>query len=262
MTRGYLVFAQGGYVELAELLAKSIKATQTTVTNISIVTDQKVNSTLFDYVIAIPTVDMAERFNWKVHNRAYSYDLSPYDETVMLDADMIFLDDVSHWWDSLSQHPLLITNKVKTYRNTWVTNSPYRKTFVSNKLPNCYSAFCYFKKDPSTYEFFELLKSIIANWDSWVMRYAPEDRQAWPSIDLGMAIAVKVLDLDVFTPFNYPTFTHMKSGCQGWGYYSERWRTHLGCYVNNGQLKLGNFTQSGILHYVDKEFNNELLHLF
>ena len=241
MSKGYLVIAQGNYVEMAELLSKSIKSTQSTVNNVHIITD-------FEGDVML--------------NRTQIYDLSPFDETVMLDADMIFLDDVSHWWDHLSKHPLVITNTVQTYRGETVKYSPYRKTFVSNDLPNCYSAFTYFKKEPVAEEFFALLKNIIENWQEWTVRYAPEDRQSWPSIDLAMAIAVKVLDIDAFSPLEFPTFTHMKSGCQGWASYSEDWLKHLGCYIVDGRLRLGNYNQSGILHYVDKNLSNELLHLF
>jgi len=242
MSRGYLIFAQGKYIEMAKLLSKSISKTQSNITNVTIITESYSDNVMLD--------------------RTKAYELSPYDETVLLDADMIFLDDVSHWWNHLSKFPLLITSKVKTYRDEWVMYSPYRKTFVSNDLPNCYSAFCYFKKDPQVAEFFKLLESIILNWDEWTMLYALEDRQQWPSIDLAMAIAVKILDLDVTNKLDYPTFTHMKSGCQGWGYYDEIWRKQLGIYISNDRLRLGNYLQSGILHYVDKEVSNELLRLF
>ena len=196
MTRGYLVFAQGDYMKMAELLVRSIQVTQSTVKEITIIQESYTGNIMQD--------------------RTMAYDLSPYDETVLLDADMIFLSDVSHWWEHLSKYNLVITDRVKTYRNTWVTESPYRKTFVKNNLSNCYSAFCYFKKDPQSKEFFTLLYEIIENWDEWTIRYAPEDRQRWPSIDLAMAIAVNILDINPTNKLDYPTFTHMKSGCQGW----------------------------------------------
>jgi hypothetical protein len=241
MTQGYLIFAKGDdYLQMANLLADSIRSSQSTIKDVTIISDLTSTNIMAD--------------------RARAYELSPYDETVMLDADMIFLDDVSHWWKHLSRYPIVITNKVKNYRGTWVTKSPYRKTFVSNRLPNCYSGFCYFKKGPEAEEFFKLIKEIIANWEDWTIRFAPEDRQRWPSLDLAMAIASHVLDLD-FNQLDYPTFTHMKSGCQGWNYYNENWRAHLGLYVTDGKVRLGNYIQTGILHYVNKEVSNELLRL-
>lgn len=260
--RGYLVLAQGDYIRHAELLAKSIKATQSAVSQISVITDQPCDYSLFDRVIALPNIDLSQGSNWKIHNRAYFYDLTPYTETVILDADMIFLDDVSHWWTLMARYDLLITDRVKTYKNTWVTYNPYRKAFKNNSLPNLYSAFCYFKKTSTAAEFFELVKVIITNWEQYSLLYAYNDRQSWPSLDLAFAIAVSILGLDVSSGLDYPTFTHMKSGCQGWENYDERWRTHIACYTNNGRLRLGGSIQTGILHYVDKELVNELSSLF
>lgn len=255
MSKGYIIFAQGQFIDMAVLLAKSIKATQSSVSNVSLITDQLYEGDLFDHIIPISG-------NNVIYNRTQIYKLSPYEETVMLDADMLFLSDVSHWWDHFNKYDLLVTNKVNTYRGDLVTSTFYRKTFVSNQLANCYCAFTYFKKSSTAEEFFNLLSSIVTNWDDWTMRYAPEDRQTWPSIDVAMGMAVNLLDINVFSPLDYPTFTHLKSGCQGWANFSEDWRTHLGVYISSGQLRLGNHIQSGILHYVDKKVSNELLHLF
>ena len=101
MTRGYVVMAHGGYVDMATALAESIKKTQGEVSGISIITDQPCDSKLFDHVIPVG-IDITSNTAWKIHNRAFFYDLSPYDETVILDADMLFIDDVSHWWDHFS----------------------------------------------------------------------------------------------------------------------------------------------------------------
>lgn len=256
MSRGYLVMAQGNYLDMAVTLAESIKKTQSEVNNISIIVDCDVSEhPAVDHFIQLST-DMSGNAEWKIHNRCQFYNLTPYDETVILDADMLFLTDVSHWWQHLSEHELLITSKVKTYRNTWITSSPYRETFVSNRLPDLYSAFTYFRKGNMSAQFFELLTSIVSNWEAWIKVYAPEDPQPWPSIDLAMAIAVDIMGIEsqVTTTRGYPTFIHMKSGCQGWYSYGEDWRNRLGVYVSQHQLRLGNYLQSGILHYVLKDF--------
>jgi len=264
MTRGYLVMAQGPYLKQAEALAMSIKKTQCTVNNISIITDGDADATLFDQVIEIPSIDLAKNSNWKIHNRVFFYDLSPYDETVILDADMLFLSDVSHWWDMMSKYDLLITDKVKTFRGEWVTQTPYRDMFKNNQLANTYSAFTYFKKTDMPKEFFDLLKSIVINWHAWTIRYAPNSRQDKPSIDVAMGIAVKVMGIEeqVFSKVDYPTFTHMKGGCQGWKRKTDEWADILGVYTGNNEIKIGPYKQTGILHYVKKDFvDNKILEL-
>lgn len=256
MSRGYLVMAQGDYLNMAIALAESIKKTQSTVNNISIIVDCEVTKhSAVDHFIGLEN-DMSGDDKWKIHNRCQFYDLSPYDETVILDADMLFLSDVSGWWDMMSKYDMLITSKVKTYRDEWVDHSPYRKTFIANNMPNTYSAFTYFKKTHQNKTFFNLLKSIIANWNAWSVRYTPESRQMFPSIDLAMSMAVKILDIEseVTTLADFPTFTHMKGGCQGWRTPSEPWDTVLNKYHTSQGIKLGPYLQSGILHYVQKDF--------
>ena len=252
--------AQGSsYFKQAVALAKSIKETQSSVNLVAVITDQIATSEYIDRIIDIGE-DLAVDSKWKIHNRCKFYDLSPFNETVILDSDMLFLEDVSHWWEHLSKFDMLCTDKVQTYRGDWVTKSPYRETFVSNQLPNVYSAFTYFKKTELAHNVFELVKRIIEHWDDWSSRFAPENRQVFPSIDLALAIAIKVLGVedDVSSPLDYPTFTHMKSGCQGWKNYSEDWRVHIGVYTGGHGIRLGNHLQRGILHYVNKNFLEEL----
>lgn len=262
MKQGYLVLAQGGYAKMAEKLAESIKQTQSNGLGLSIITDETVDPTLFDHVIPMPSQDLAEGQDWKIHNRVFFYDLTPYEETVILDADMLFLSDVSHWWKLFESYDLLLTNKVKTYRNTWVVNSPYRKTFRANQLPDVYSAFTYFKKSEVAHEFFKVVKQIIVDWDRWTIQFAPIARQKFPSIDLSMSIALKVLDLEhtATTVLDFPTFTHMKTKCQGWKNAPVDWTKLVGVYRHkNGNIEIGSYQQTGILHYVNKDFHDSIL---
>ncbi len=261
MSKGYLIMAQGlQYLKMATALAKSIKQSQCVVNSVAVITDQEdAASEYFDHVIKLET-DLSGDAEWKIHNRCQFYDLTPFDETVILDADMIFIDDVSHWWSYFSRYNFLVTNKVRTYRDEAVTFSPYRKTFVENSLPNVYSAFTYFKKSELAETIFNLTKSIITNWDDYIDRFAPESKQEFPSLDLALAVAIDILDVEdeITSHTDFPTFTHMKSGCQGWKNYSEDWKVHLGIYQSSNGLRLGNHLQSGILHYVDKEFLQRL----
>jgi hypothetical protein len=165
----------------------------------------------------------------------------------------IFLDNIDHWWTHLARFPLLITNKVKTHRGERITDTPFRITFDSNDLPSCYSAFAYFKRDPMVEKFFKLLHEIVTNWETWSWKYTPINRQPTPSIDVAMGIAVAHMGLTPFTPLDYPTFTHMKP---------ESWRTAIPSEITDKQIKIGNYIQTGILHYVDKDMVDELSKAF
>ena len=90
---------------------------------------------IFDHVIEIPFEDDAELSDWKVENKWKYFHFTPYDETVILDTDMLFTSDVSHWWDVMSKQDVVATTKVLTYRHELITSDYMRKTFTQNNLP-------------------------------------------------------------------------------------------------------------------------------
>lgn len=271
MSKGYLILAQNSgpndYVSMAAAAALSIKATQSKVNNVTLITDildavpHHYRDGVFDQMLPIKWYDDALNSDWKIENRWKLYHMTPYEETVVIDADMLFLSDVSHWWDYMGKNfDLLITDKVFTYRNELVIDSYYRKTFRDNNLPNCYSAFTYFKKSDVAKEFWALVEIIVKDWKEFYQKFIKESKPKNLSIDVAFALAVKILGIEdqVFSSFEYPTFTHMKSRDQGWMTHSDNWMDHAGVYFNDKcQLKIGNYQQMGIFHYTEKKFLNE-----
>ena len=266
MTKGYLIFAQNNksddYVRMAYVLAMSIKLTQKTISNVTLVTDipdavKHHWREVFDDVISIPWNDDAWFSSWKVENRWKLYTISPYDETVILDADMLFLSDVSHWWNYLSNHNMCFVTQSKTYRGEIANDSFYRQTFIENNLPNVYSAFFYFKKSDETSEYWNTVKTITLNWKPFYKKFLPLETPKRLSMDVVFALAAKIHGLsdDIISSFDYPTITHMKSHAQNWDVSDSKWNYQIGAYMNdNGLLKIGNYQQSGIFHYTEKDF--------
>jgi len=270
MTRGYLILAQNNgdhdYLKLAYVLALSIKVTQSKVASVSLVTDvvdavPKHYRDVFDYVIEIPWYDDALESTWKIENRWKLYHATPYDETVILDSDMLFLSDVSDWWDYLAEnHDLCFTTSVRTYRDEIVTGDYYRKAFVSNRLPNFYSAFAYFKKTEKAREYWELVEIISKNWREYYQKFLINDRPKFLSMDIVFALAAKIMCIEdeMTSGFDHLNFVHMKPKIQNWRNASDDWTLHVGIYLNErGNLKIGNYQQHGIFHYTDKNFMME-----
>ena len=177
---------------------------------------------------------------------------------MVLDTDMLVLQDISSWWKFLENYKLYFTSKVFTYRGEVVTSDYYRKTFIANNLPNLYSGLHYFEKSDLALEFYTWLELVMQNWELFYGLYAKENYPGRSSVDVSAAIVAKILDCDAditnkYT--NFPTFTHMKTYAQNWSKPKERWQDCVGVYINrNCEIKLGNFTQSGILHYTEKDF--------
>jgi hypothetical protein len=267
MSKGYLIFAQNNknddYIKMAYILALSIKVTQQEVNNVSLVTDivdvvPQHYRDVFDNVIALPWNDDSYFSEWKIENRWKLYLISPYEETVILDSDMLFLTDVSHWWDYLSKHhDMCFVTKALTYRNELSDDSYYRKAFIENNLPNVYSAFFYFKKSQEIAIFWETVKNIVRNWKEFYVKFLPHSMPKHLSMDVVFALAVKLhgLENEIVSSFDYPTITHMKPYAQNWKSPPDKWRKQVGAYLDKrGFLKIGNHQQSGIFHYTEKEF--------
>ena len=273
MTKGIVVVAQNtkktNYVQQAYLLAMSVRVSNPDL-KISIVTNNRVPieyKTFFDKIIKIPWTDSAKNSNWKVENRWKVYHVTPYDETIVLDTDMLVLQDISSWWNFLSNYDLFFTSRVETYRRETVTGDYYRKTFVVNKLPNLYSGLYYFKKCEKSHEFFSWLELVTNNWELFYGKYTPKNYNNWLSFDVSAAIVTKILDIEheiTNKKTTIPTFTHMKPKIQGWNESIDRWQDAVGVYFSKDcKLKIGNHQQTGIFHYTENDFvTEEILQTF
>ena len=115
MTKGIVLLAQNNetddYVLQACLLAMSAKVHNKV--QISVITNDDVPQEyvdLFDQIIPIPFGDAADDSEWKVENRWKIYHASPYDETIVMDTDMLVLQNIDVWWEFLSNYEIFYTN--------------------------------------------------------------------------------------------------------------------------------------------------------
>jgi hypothetical protein len=269
--RGFFTFAQNtdqiDYVRHAYGLALSLKYTQVEVPYLSIgitpgtTVDEKY-AWAFDNIIEIYWKDDAVNSKWKLENEWKSIWMSPYEETIKLDCDMLFFTDISLWWQSLSDgyDDMVFANMALNWTGAPVTSDYYRKVFTKNQLPNVYSAFTYFRKSKECYDFFTLASYIFWNWQTFFEKFLiAEDRPNFPSTDVIYALAAKILDDDgkFYTPRIMPVFTHMKSQLQGWNFQSvsDDWQDHISVFFNpEASCSLGHHKQFYPLHYHIKSF--------
>lgn len=264
MSKGFLVLAQNNnetdYVKQAYFLAKSLHRSQKSVKNITLVTNDIVPEeykSVFDSIVEIPFGDQASQSTWKVENRWKLYHASPYEETIVFDADMLVTTDLTHCWRFVKDRDLFFTSVVTNYKGNIVKDTVYRKMFVENNLPNLYSGFFYFKKSDKSKDFFKLLEYISYNWERFFFEIAPKQMQKFFSIDVAVSIAVKILDIEEQvshrnSPFK---FVHMKPALQEWGITPASCYSQIQSYYNkNNELYVGNFKQLGVFHYVEDEF--------
>jgi hypothetical protein len=289
--RGYITLAQNStsnYVRMAYALALSLKATQSGVSDLSImvtpgtvIPEEYVSA--FDQIIEIPWHDDAGDAEWKIHNKWKVYHCTPYIETILLDADMIFPTDVSHWWDLMDDRSVWFTTKPVTYQDEIITPGRYRGAFIENQLPMVYTAFAYFKQCDETTEFFDMVRRVYHNWKElfniYHTRTADDDlllamathrsslRWNWShfmyryprevSGDLAFSIATKILGKeDQYADGSIiPTFTHMKTHDFQIQTDAEDWTELFPCSMQNDlTLQVNGFRQRYPFHYVEKDW--------
>ena len=262
MNFGYLIVVseseKSNYAKLAYALALSIKNTQKPgYDRVALVISDKdrikeySSPWVFDHII-----EWSEETHW--NGRSHMDELSPFDYTVCLDADMLFMRDYSHWVDYFVENcELYIANRAYTYRGNVVTSDYYRKCFTANELPNLYSFYTFFKKDSKlAREFFALQRAIIKNPVEFSNNFLTAYKPKVVGTDEAFALAVKILDVadEVAYPLEFPKVVHMKGMVQDWPWPAETVSDHVGFYFNpKAQLKIGNYQQHDIVHYVEKD---------
>ena len=260
MNFGYLIFVAAhpniDYLKLAYALALSIKNTQkpgydkvALVINDKTPVDNLTSPWVFDKIIEWP-----EQKFWD--GRSWMDEVSPWEHTVCLDADMLFLRDYSHWIDYFVENTeVYVANRAFTFRGEVVTSDAYRKAFTKNNLPNLYSMWTFFKKDGGK-EFFELARQIFINPQEFKNLYLSNHVPKVIGTDEAFALAAKLLDIDseIAYPLDFPRVVHLKPRVQNWPWDAERVTDQAGFYLkSDGSLKIGNYQQTDIVHYVEKD---------
>lgn len=257
MNKGICVVAQNNsacnYVRQAGMLAKSVKKFNKD-EKISIITNDKIPDNmveLFDQVINIEN-DTTQLNEWRIRNRKLIYKLSPYDETLVFDTDVLVLQNLNEVWSRLKNEDLYFTTEVRNHRdNKIIYDTFHRKTFIDNKLPNIYSALFYFKKTKDNDKFFETLELIVDNFDEFANVLTPINKQKFCSIDVALAMCVKILNVKI-SKNKFPLI-HMKTPLQNL-HDVNKWSDSVLTFANNDGVFINNYKQYGFLHYVEDGF--------
>lgn len=264
MSKGFLIFAQNtadvNYVQQAYALALSIKFSQRNIKNVTLVTNDKVSKKyqkVFDNIIPIPWSDDVVSSRFAGEHRWKLYHVTPYEETIVLDSDMLLLEDISTWWEYCNQFDVTYCSTVKNHKLEKITDTFYRQTFVANNLPSPYCALHYFKKSNNAHEFYKVLEFVCNNWEWCYSQFAPVKYQDCLSMDLATAIAIELSgrEGDMLNAHSPLEFIHMKPYIQGWALPTNSWQDSI-LYVLNarGELIVGNIKQSKLFHYTEKNF--------
>lgn len=183
------------------------------------------------------------------------YELSPYEYTIKLEADMIIPVSIEHWWDILKDRDLVVSSSIRNYKGEISKIRAYRKFIDDNNLPDVYNAITYFKKSDTAKHFFDVVRNVFTYWEEWkkVLRCNVDEPA---TTDWAYAIACHILG-EENTTINFPSMSmvHMKQYIND--LYSEDWTKELVIEYTD-PIKIATYPQLYPFHYHIKDFVKEL----
>ena len=242
--QGYVIVAVNtestDYVSCARRLSLSLKQ-HDPAARVCVITDQEIADTAFDHVrLLVPNT--ANTFA----NDAQIFRLTPFRETIKLEADMLIASSISHYWAGFRHRDVVISTGCRTWQDQVSTARHYRKLFDDNHLPDVYNALTYWRLSPTAQEFFGLVRDIFAHWDQFrtLIKFSPDN----PDTDLVYAMAAQIMGPERVTLPGSPTIVHMKRHHAGT--QTENWTQELVWETN--PLRIQTVAQWGAFHYHEK----------
>jgi hypothetical protein len=179
--------------------------------------------------------------------------ISPYRQTIKLEADMICAGPIDHWWTLFELRDVVISSGARTWYDEPAKSRYYRKCFDANDLPDVYNAITYWRLSKTAQEFFGLVRNIFENWTEFrkLLKF-PEET---PSTDIVYAIATQIIGPDLVTlPAGLgPTIVHMKRHINP--IQTNNWTKEL--TWENDPFRINTVTQWGLVHYHVKGWQHE-----
>ena len=251
MTRGFVIMAQDTvnettYIKCATALQSSIRTVMPDA-NITILTSEM-----------LPYGDIVPDSKWKLANDWQVYEASPYDETIKLEADMFIPRSLDHWWDILGQQDVVVCQTIRNFKSEISSSRMYRKFIDSNMLPDVYNAITYFKKSDTASMFFEIVKNVFENWDSYAAVLKCNPREV-ATTDWAYAIACHIVGTEktLMPAFTEMSMVHMKQFINGVS--TDNWTDSLIYEFTDKKLRINTCPQLYPFHYHVKPFADTIL---
>jgi hypothetical protein len=205
-----------------------------------------------DAHVTIVTTDMlphGDQGGWA--NDWQMFQVSPYRQTIKLEADMIAAGPIDHWWTLFENRDVVISQGARTYYDQPAESRYYRKVFDSNNLPDVYNAITYWRLSSTAKNFFQLVRGIFENWNEYkkLLKFSEEHA----STDVVYAMAAKIIGIEHVTlPLGLgPTIVHMKQHING--LKTENWPQEL--IWEHNPLRINTVAQHGMFHYHIKDWS-------
>ena len=234
--RGYVIPAIGSeYVRCAERLRDSVLAWHPDA-HVTILTEDQ-----------LPYGNLGGFANdWQSHW------LSPYRQTIKLEADMLCASPIDHLWTLFEHRDVVVSQGARNFYDQTATSRHYRKIFDANNLPDVYNAITYWRVSKTASEFFQLVRNIFEHWDQYRTLLKFPDEQA--TTDVVYAMAAQILGIETVTlPNGYgPQIVHMKQHMINTN--TKDWTKELVWEHTEPGLRINTVAQWGMVHYYIKDW--------
>jgi hypothetical protein len=230
------------YVAMAQRLFESLRHWHPEART-CLITDQATEAPEFDHVKILAPQENPYA------NDAQAFRLTPFRETIKLEADMLIVSEIAHWWTMLRHRDVMISTGCLDWRGTASQERYYRRIIDANDLPDVYNAITYWRLSETSQQFYQLVRDIFANWAA--IKSLLKFSEDLPSTDVVYAIAAQTIGPDRVTmPFaSYPRITHMRPRIAG---TAGAWTRECVWEWNEGCLRIETVPQWGAFHYHEK----------
>jgi hypothetical protein len=204
-SRGILLFAYNtaevDYLKAAEITAdrarRFLNLPATVVTDEKSVAATRANTSAFDKVITTQTADnnYLNRKLWLNKGRHQAYELSPYDDTILLDVDYVInskhLLSLFEFDHDIQIHDTSIT----------LMTSNEQEQIGTSKFNTLWATLIRFKKTIRARQLFEMLKMVQENYNFYTHLYHFQDYIF--RNDYAVTIALKTINGQLFMPEDF-----------------------------------------------------------
>ena len=128
--------------------------------------------------------------HWKNHLRSTAYELSPYDETIVMDTDYIICN--KNLLKCFQTKEDLLIHKKAVYLNYYNKIDHMVTTLSDSSIDMYWATVFYFKKTPKIKKLFELIAHVKENWDFY--RFINQIIEPAFRNDYAFSIAIHILN--------------------------------------------------------------------
>lgn len=252
MTKGCVIFAYDGaypYLRIAARAAELVK--QHLDIPVTLITDQEYSKPVFDQVIVKPRTDPEQlrEFNgelrpWHNQSRSTVYHLSPYDQTLLIDADYFMFND--------TLRPIFDTNTdFACFGSTYELGQgqTLEKRIGATSIPMQWATVIYFTKSELAEAVFDFMAYIKQHYEFYSLLYGFRNHQF--RNDYALSIALQTLT--GYNTGNYNTLPGILVTATDHVHVSFIKNNSVYYGYSNGGKLLGSKSSGNNIHFLNKD---------